>query len=73
VLRIDDSLAEAFPEAKQVISFRNILAHGYDRAFRRAGVVDRDRESACAFATARELMDAAGEDGSCPFPVSPPC
>jgi uncharacterized protein with HEPN domain len=31
VLRLDESFADSFPEANQVIGFRNILAHGYDR------------------------------------------
>lgn len=29
-LRADPSLAERLPDAAQVVSFRNILAHGYD-------------------------------------------
>ena len=29
-LRADPTLAESLPDARQVIAFRNVLAHGYD-------------------------------------------
>jgi uncharacterized protein with HEPN domain len=63
VLRIDGSFGEAFPEAKQVIGFRNILAHGYDRVSD-ALVWSIATESLPALvARAVQLMEARGPAG----------